>query len=98
MGHPDKMFFSKKRGNNKYIIFATYQGYDLTKNPDDQLDKYDAWEKSPCDFYDEDIKYYEISNEVRCYMKGSSECESESDEDDMLEEMDEDNGDDDEED
>jgi hypothetical protein len=22
--HPDRMFFQKRRGNNKYLIFATY--------------------------------------------------------------------------
>jgi len=32
--HPDRMFFQKRRGNNKYLIFATYQGYDLTKQPE----------------------------------------------------------------
>eukprot|EP00804_Cyclotella_cryptica_P024597 CCRYP_001605-RA/>CCRYP_001605-RA protein AED:0.15 eAED:0.13 QI:0/0/0/1/1/1/2/0/458 len=79
VGHPNKMFFSKKRGNNKYLIFVMYECYDLTKNPDEQLDKYDAWEKSQYDFYDEVIKYYEKSNEVTNYKKGM-ECDSESDE------------------
>ena len=73
------MFFQKRRGNNKYLIFATYQGYDLTKQPDQQLEKYDAWKKSDYDFYDEVIKYYEDSNEAKCYKKGQ-ECDSESDE------------------
>ena len=77
--HPDRMFFQKRRGNNKYLIFATYQGYDLTKQPDQQLEKYDAWKKSDYDFYDEVIKYYEDSNEAKCYKKGQ-ECDSESDE------------------
>ena len=44
--HSDRMFFQKRRVNDKYLIFATYQGYDLTKQPEQQLDKYDAWEKS----------------------------------------------------
>jgi hypothetical protein len=34
IGHPYMMFFQKMRGRNKYRIFATYQGYDLTKTPD----------------------------------------------------------------
>jgi hypothetical protein len=38
------------RGRNKYSIFATYEGYDLTKTPDEQPDKYDPWEKSEYDF------------------------------------------------
>ena len=76
--HPDRMFFQKRRDNNKHLIFATYQGYDLTKQPDQQLDKYDAWEKCDYDFHDEVIKYYEDSNEVKCYKKGP-ECNSESD-------------------
>eukprot|EP00804_Cyclotella_cryptica_P010591 CCRYP_015164-RA/>CCRYP_015164-RA protein AED:0.45 eAED:0.39 QI:0/0/0/1/0/0/2/0/180 len=53
-------------------------GYDLTKNSDEQSDMYDAWEKSEYAFYDEVIKYCEKSNEVRCYKKGT-ECDSESD-------------------
>ncbi len=43
--HPDWVFFQKKHGNNKYMIWATYQGFDLEKNPEDQLDKFDRWEK-----------------------------------------------------
>ena len=50
------MFFQKTRGRNKYLIFATYQGYDLTKSPDEQPDKYDPWEKSEYNFYEEVIK------------------------------------------
>ena len=67
------------RGRNKYLIFATYQGYDLTKTPDEQQDKYDPWEKSEYDFYEEVIKYYERDgkSEVKCYRKGP-ECDSES--------------------
>ena len=40
--HPDEMFFEKKRGNNKYIIFATYQGFDLEKPLKGQTDKFDG--------------------------------------------------------
>eukprot|EP00804_Cyclotella_cryptica_P020492 CCRYP_019804-RA/>CCRYP_019804-RA protein AED:0.39 eAED:0.37 QI:0/0/0/1/0/0/3/0/172 len=69
----------QEEGQQQELIFATYEGYDLTKNPDEQLDKYDAWEKSQYEFYDEVIKYYEKSNEVMCYKKGT-ECDSESDE------------------
>jgi hypothetical protein len=79
IGHPDMMFFQKMRGRNKYLIFATYQGYDLTKTPDEQSDKYDPWEKSEYDFYEEVIKYYEQegNGEVKCFRKGPK-CDSES--------------------
>ena len=64
----------------EYLIFATYQDYDVTKTPDEQPDKYDPWEKSEYDFYEEVIKYYEQegNGEVKCFRKGP-ECDSESD-------------------
>jgi hypothetical protein len=36
IGHPDMMLFQNMRGRNKYLIFAAYQGYDLTETPDEQ--------------------------------------------------------------
>lgn len=83
IAHPNNMFFEKKRGNNKYLIFATYKGYDTSKKPDEQHELYDPWEKSEYDFYDQVIEFYEQdkSREVKCYTKGP-ECDSESDAED----------------
>lgn len=77
--HPDKMHFEKKRGNNQYLIFATYHGFTVGKDLEDQADKYDYWEKS-YDFYEQVQEYYKDSKEVKVYLKGG-ECDSESDND-----------------
>ena len=77
--HPNEMFFEKKRGNNKYIIFATYQGFDLEKSLKQQTEKFDGWPKTQKDFYEEVVSFYKDSYEVKCYTKGG-ECDSESEE------------------
>ena len=76
--HPTKMFFEKKRGNNKYIIFATYEGFDLNKDPSEQKELYDGILKTQADFYEEVIEYYKDRHDVKCYVKGG-ECDSDSD-------------------
>ena len=53
-----RCFFEKKRGNNKYIIFATYQGFDLEKPLKHQTDKFNGWPKTQKDFYEEVVSYY----------------------------------------
>ena len=70
--------FEKKRGANKYLIFATYPGYDLSKSPDEQTDKFDGWMKTQEDFYKEVVEYYKDLPEVKCYEEGG-EAESDSD-------------------
>ena len=75
--HPTKMFFEKKRGDNKYIIFATYEGFDLNKDPSDQKDLYDGIVKTQADFYEEVVAYYKDRSDVKCYVKGG-ECDSDS--------------------
>lgn len=77
--HPEKMFF-EKRGNNNYCIFATYQGFDLSKPLEKQKDKYDGWSKTWKDFYEEVVNYYKDSHEVKCYIKGR-QCDSDTDSD-----------------
>ena len=79
VAHLSKMFFEKKRGANKYMIFATYPGYDLSKSPDEQTDKFDGWMKTQADFYEEVVEYYKDIPEVKCYKEGG-EAESDSDE------------------
>ena len=79
--HPDKMYFEKKRGNNQYLVFATYHGFDLGKDLSLQNEKYDYWEKNE-DFYDLVQDYYKDSKEVKVYLKGG-ECDSESDEEEI---------------
>ena len=76
--HPTKMFFQKKRGDNKYMIFATYEGFDLNKHPSDQKDLYDGIMKTQADFYEEVVAYYKDRSDVKCYVKGG-ECDSDSD-------------------
>ena len=76
--HPTKMFFEKKRGGNKYIIFATYEGFDLNKDPSEQKELYDGIMKTQADFYEEVIEYYKDRHDVKCYVKGG-ECDSDSD-------------------
>lgn len=78
MSHPEKMFFDKKRGNNKYMIFATYEGFDNDKPLEEQGDYYDGWQKTQRDFYEEVVEYYKDIPEVKCYEKGG-DCDSESD-------------------
>ena len=72
--HPTKMFFEKKRGDNKYIIFATYEGFDLNKDPSDQKDLYDGIVKIRADFYEEVVAYYKDRSDVK-----GGECDSDSD-------------------
>jgi len=76
--HPTKMFFEKKRGDNKYIIFATYEGFDLDKDPDDQKSLFDGYPKTQADFYEEVVGYYKNRSDVTCYLK-DGECDSDSD-------------------
>ena len=81
------MYFEKKRGNNQYLVFATYHGFDLGKDLSVQNEKYDQWEKYE-DFYDlvQDYyrfydlvqDYYRDNKEVKVYVKGG-EYDSESD-------------------
>lgn len=75
--HPDEMFFEKKRGNNQYLVFATYHGFVIGKNVKEQEDKYDNWEKND-ELYELIREYYKDSKEVKVYLKGG-DCESESD-------------------
>ena len=76
--HPDKMFFEKKKGNNKYLVFATYRGFDLNKPLDKQHALYDGWQKTWADLYEEIVTYYKDSHEVKCYIEGGA-CSSEED-------------------
>lgn len=75
--HPDEMYFDKKRGNNEYLVFTIYHGFDFDKDLAEQKDKYDNWEKND-DLYELIYDYYKDSKEVKVYLKGG-ECESESD-------------------
>ena len=75
--HPNDVAFEKKRGNNRYIIFGTYHGFDLDKDLEEQQEKYEFWEKTE-DFYDQVKEYYKDSEEVEIHTQGG-ECDSESD-------------------
>ena len=73
--HPERMSFTKSRGNNHYDILATMNGYDIHSTPESQNDLYDVWEAKP-DFFDEVCQYYKDSKVVRCYEQGGV-CDSE---------------------
>ena len=63
--HPTKMFFQKKKGDNRYLPFATYHGFDLNKDLESQRDLYDGWPKTQRDFYELIAVYYKDSSEVK---------------------------------
>ena len=57
--HPEMMYFEKKRGNNRYHIFAIKDGFDMKLAPDKHKDLWDVWElDNGNDFYDEMCKFY----------------------------------------
>ena len=83
VAHPSSMFFEKRRGNNKYLIFATYARYDLDKPLEQQKDKFDGWPKTNIDFYDEVVDYYKDIPEVKCYEEvGDADSDSDFSDDD----------------
>ena len=44
ISHPERMYFTKAKGNKKYDILATMNGYDLDGSAESQNDLYDVWE------------------------------------------------------
>ena len=73
--HPEQMFFEKKRGNNRYHVFAIKDGYDMKLDPQKQRDLWDVWEMST-DFYESVCDYYSDNPKVKCYTK-EDDCDSE---------------------
>ena len=73
--HPEHMFFEKKRGNNRYHVFAIKDGYDMKLDPQKQRDLWDVWEMST-DFYESVCDYYSDNPKVKCYTK-EDDCDSE---------------------
>ena len=75
--YPTKMQFEKVRGNNHYTVFGTLEGYDDSKLDNDpaNIEFWEPWEFFD-DFYDAVCLYYEGSNEVKCYKKDESGCNS----------------------
>ena len=69
VAHPNRINFNKKRGNNKYNIFATTEGYDLNITHESQSYFYDVW-VTKTDFFEQVIDYYKNNNGVKCYEKG----------------------------
>ena len=64
--HPDQVYFEKKRGNNRYHIFALRDGYDLNLAAEKQGQLWDIWDMRMMgeelygqlyDFYSKDTKY-----------------------------------------
>ena len=76
--HPEMMYFEKKRGNNRYHIFALKDGFDMKLAPDKQKDLWDVWElENGNDFYEEVCKFYSDDRNVKCYGE-LDDCDSES--------------------
>ena len=71
------MAFEKKRGNNQYLVLATYHGFVIGEKLNKQEDKYDNWERND-ELYELIQEYYKDSKEVKVYLKGG-DCDSESD-------------------
>ena len=74
VSHPERMSFTKARGNNKYDILATMNGYDCDSAPESHNDLYDVWETND-NFFEEVMAYYKDSTVVKCYEKGGP-CDS----------------------
>ena len=72
--HPDMMYFQKDRGNNRYVVFAMKEGYDLNKIPSMQDSKWETWETN---LVQAEVKeFYEDRREVKCYNKEEDDCDS----------------------
>ena len=74
--HPGLMYFEKKRGNNRYHIFAVKDGYDYAREPDKQKELWDVWELTD-DFYEQVCEFYANDRLVKCY-KEIDNCDSET--------------------
>ena len=68
------MSFINQRGNNKYHILATLEGYDLSIPPEAQLNFYEVW-WSETDWFDQVIDYCKDDDKVRIYEKGVCVCD-----------------------
>ena len=70
------MYFKKKRGKNKYHVRACKDDYDFDKQPREQEEKYDVWERNK-ELFDLMMDYYQnnADEKVRCYIE-NGECES----------------------
>ena len=79
VAHPYKMFFIRKRVNNKYHILVTLESYDLIIPSEAQLNLYEVWWEESY-WFGQVIGYYKDYDKMRIYEKGE-ECDSKSDED-----------------
>lgn len=58
VAHPDRMWFQKQRGNNRYNVLATLDEYDFSKEPGQQDDVFEAWEINN-EFFECVTEYYQ---------------------------------------
>ena len=75
------MHFEKRRDNYKYHRLACEDDYDFNKQPREQEDKYDVWERRG-ELFDLVINYYRnnVDEKVKYYAKdGEYECDEEND-------------------
>ena len=68
------MAFTKTRGNTKYDILSTMNGYNPDSSPESQPALYDVWETND-KVFGLIIEYYKASTVVKWYEKGG-QCDS----------------------
>ena len=59
------MYFDKKRGKNRYLVFGIADGFDFKVDPEKQNELWIPWEFSD-HFYEGVCEYYENDDSVRC--------------------------------
>ena len=75
--HPNKMYFKKKRGKNRFLILGILDGFDLDcdENHERNLNLSEPWTLSD-DFFEQITLYYKDASDVLCYSKEPDVCES----------------------
>ena len=71
-----RMVFDKKRGENKYHIFAKFDGFDGSKSAEEQEDEWNVWSFEGTALYELITDYYEDKDGVTVYQK-DDDCGSE---------------------
>ena len=74
--HPKIMYSEKKHGNNNHHVLACKNEYDFEKQPREQEEEYDVWERNE-ELFDLMVDYYQnnAKENVKCYIE-NGECES----------------------
>jgi hypothetical protein len=75
--HPNKMYFEKRHGNNRYLILGILDGFNLDcdENHESNVNLWEPWHLSN-DFFVQVTLYYKDASDVLCYSKEPNVCES----------------------